>query len=152
MKVHFTRRSAKYAADLLSSAQPSFGAEQLKTGSVPSFDMLHVLDSFCLFPVQRLLQAAEPGGNIMESVDVQKLGPSVWSVSLTPSSCGTGLELLQIAQAQVISGNTSSGHALFKSINATENSTILVSREQAATPPIGGTFDLGLQGEIVKGN
>lgn len=101
--------------------------------------------------VQRLLPAAEPAGNIIESVEVQSLGPSVWSVSLTPASCGTGLELLQVAGAAVVSGNTLSDQAIFRPINSTEKSNIKISRDQAATPPIGGTFDLFLENENVKG-
>ena len=85
-------------------------------------------------------------------MNVESLGPSVWSVSLTPASCGTGIELLQIADATVVSGNTTSDQAVFGPINATENSNIVVSRVQAATPPVGGTFEIYLENDEVKGN
>lgn len=102
--------------------------------------------------VQRLNPAAEPGGNIIEAVTVQSLGPSVWSIALTPASCGTGIDLLQIADATVVSGNTASNQAIFRPINASENSNIVVTRDHAATPPVGGTFDIILENEKVKGN
>lgn len=101
--------------------------------------------------MKRLLPAAKPGGNIIESVNVQKRGPGVWSISLTPASCGTGIELLQIPEAKVVSGNTSSDQAIFQPINGTEKMNIVISREQAATPPIGGVFDLFLENEKVRG-
>lgn len=75
-----------------------------------------------------------------------------WSVSLTPASCGTGIELLQIAEAIVVSGNTASDQAIFRPINASESCNIVVSRDQASTPPVGGTFDIFLENEKVKGN
>ena len=101
--------------------------------------------------MKRLLSAAEPSGNIIESISVQKRGRGVWSISLTPASCGTGIELLQIAEARVVSGNTSSDQAIFQPINGTEKTNIVISREQAATPPIGGVFDLYLENERVGG-
>ena len=115
---------------------------------------VHYFRRYLLFfpSVKRILPASKPGGNIIESVNVQKLGPSVWSVSLVPASCGTGIGLLQVAEANVVSGNTSSDQAIFQPINGTANSNILVSRDQASTPPIGGTFDLLLENEEVKGN
>lgn len=82
---------------------------------------------------------------------VQSLGPRVWSVSLTPVSCGTGIELLQIAEATVVSGNATSDHAIFRPINPSESCNIVVSRDQASTPPVGGTFDIFLENEKVKG-
>ena len=82
---------------------------------------------------------------------VQSLGPRAWSVSLTPASCGTGIELLQIAEATVVSGNASSDQAIFRPINASESSNIVVSRDQASTPPVGGTFDIFLENAKVKG-
>lgn len=85
-------------------------------------------------------------------MNVESLGPSVWSVSLTPVLCGTGIELLQIADATVVSGNTTSDQAVFGPINATENSNIAVSRVQAATPPVSGTFEIYLENYEVKGN
>ena len=59
---------------------------------------------------------------------------------------------MQVAEATLFSGNTSSDQAIFKPINATENSNIVISHDQVATPPIGGTFDLLLENEKVKGN
>lgn len=106
---------------------------------------------FLFVQVQRLLPAAEPGDNILEDVTVQSLGPRVWSVSLTPVSCGTGIELLQIAEATVVSGNATSDHAIFRPINPSESCNIVVSRDQASTPPVGGTFDIFLENEKVKG-
>lgn len=76
----------------------------------------------------------------------------MWSASLTPASCGTGIELLQVADAKVVRGNTSSDQAIFQPVNGTANSNILISRDQASTPPIGGTFNLFLENEEVKGN
>lgn len=112
-----------------------------------------ILLNIDFFPlVQRLHPAAEPGGNILEAVTVQSLGPRVWSVSLTPASCGTGIELIQIADATVVSGNTASDQAVFRPINASENSNIVVTRNQAATPAVGGSFDIILENEKVKGN
>ena len=85
-------------------------------------------------------------------MDVQSLGPSVWSVSMTPSSCGTGIELLQVADAILVGGNATSDQAVFRPTNSTEDASISVSRFQAATPPIGGTFDIFLENYKVKGN
>ena len=99
-----------------------------------------------------MLPAAEPGGNIIQSINVQKLGRSVWSVSLTPASCGTEIDLFQIAGAEVVSGNASSDEAMFQPINGSENTKILISRKQAASPPIGGVFDLHLEKEKINGN
>ena len=110
---------------------------------------LHI--SFLFVQVQRLLPAAEPGDNTLEDVTVQSLGPRAWSVSLIPASCGTGIELLQIAEATVVSGNTASDQAVFRPINASESCNIVVSRDQASTPPVGGTFDIFLENEKVKG-
>ena len=59
---------------------------------------------------------------------------------------------MQIAEATVTSGNILSNQAMFKPINATGNSNIKISRDQAATPPIGGTFDIILENEKVTGN
>lgn len=101
--------------------------------------------------MQRLLPAAEPGDNILEDVAVQSLGPRAWSVSLTPASCGTGIQLLQIAEATVVSGNATSDVAIFRPINASESCNIVVSRDQASTPPVCGTFDIFLENEKVKG-
>lgn len=106
---------------------------------------------FLFVQVQRLLPAAEPGDNVLEALTVQSLGPRAWSVSLTPASCGTGIELLQIAEANVVSGNTTSDQAVFRPVNASESCSIVVSRDQASTPPVGGTFDIFLENEKVKG-
>ena len=92
-----------------------------------------------------------PGGNFLESLNVQKLEDRVWSMSLTPVSCGNGIELLQIAETKVVSGNTSSDQAVFQPINGSENTKILISREQAATPPIVGVFDVHLENKQVEG-
>ena len=110
-----------------------------------------MLSSFSTL-VQRLLHPAEPGGNIIESVDVRSLGPSAWSVSMTPSSCGTGIELLQIADAILVSGNTTANQAVFRPTNSTGDTSMSVSRGQAATPPVGGTFDIFLENYRVTGN
>ena len=106
---------------------------------------------FCV-TVQRVSPAAEPNGHIIESVDVQSLGPSTWAVSLKPASCGTGIQLLEIANAEVVGGNTSSNRAVFRSVNATGNFTIIISREHPATPPIGGTFKISFEDEHLEGN
>ena len=82
---------------------------------------------------------------------VQSLGPRAWSVSMTPASCGTGIELLQIAEATVVSGNATSHRKIFRPINASESCNIVVSRDQASTPPVGGTFDVLLENEKVVG-
>lgn len=92
-----------------------------------------------------------PGGNFLESINVQKLEDRVWSVSLTPVSCGNGIELLQIAATKVVSGNTSFNEAVFQPINESENTKIVISREQAATPPVGGVFDVHLENKQVEG-
>lgn len=92
-----------------------------------------------------------PGGNFLESLNVQKLEDRVWSVSLKPVSCGSGIELLQIAATKVVSGNTAFDQAVFQPINGSENTKIVISREQAATPPVGGVFDVHLENKQVEG-
>ena len=58
---------------------------------------------------------------------------------------------MQIAEANVVSGNTTSNQAVFRPVNASESCSIVVSRDQASTPPVGGTFDIFLENEKVKG-
>ena len=80
---------------------------------------------------------------------MQSLGPSAWVISLTPFACGTGLELLQIADGNIVRENASSDHAIYRLAN--NISTAKVSRVHSATPPIGGTFVISFQGQLVKG-
>ena len=51
----------------------------------------------------------------------------------------------------MVSGNTTSNQAVFRPVNASESCSIVVSRDQASTPPVGGTFDIFLENEKVKG-
>lgn len=52
----------------------------------------------------------------------------------------------------MVSGNTASDQAMFRPMNVSENSNIIVTRDQAATPPVGGTFDIILERDNVRGN
>lgn len=51
----------------------------------------------------------------------------------------------------MVSGNPTSDQAIFRPINASESCNIVVSRDQASTPPVGGTFDIFLENKNVKG-
>ena len=99
--------------------------------------------------VERTKPAAQPNGHVIESLEVQSLGPSAWVISLTPFACGTGLELLQIADGNIVRENASSDYAIYRLAN--NISTVKVSRVHSATPPIGGTFVISFQGQLVKG-
>ena len=100
-------------------------------------------------PVQRTQPPALPNGHVIESVAVESLGPATWMVHLTPAACGTGIDLLQLANAVVVDGNSSSDRVLYA--NRTTNGTVLVSRAHAATPPIEGTFGVSLGRHRVEG-
>jgi len=88
---------------------------------------------------------------VITSFDVTKIGSAAWSISMTPSHCGTNIDMIKIVDALRVDNNTSHDVITYRPDNQTSRSLIAVTRDQKATPPIGGTFELTYEGRRLTG-
>ena len=71
-----------------------------------------------------------------------------WTISLLPANCGSPLPLLAIADASR-EGNSDAVSATYTKDGL--NSSVQVKREQEASPPVEGTFDIIYNGITITG-
>ena len=96
--------------------------------------------------VTKMRKAAKPNGHWISDMSVTKTSSKEFSVSMSPAECGDNLPLFAVVGAQ------SSGSKDDMNFNFTEfSSDIRIQREQAASPPLTGAFDLSQLNETVKG-
>ena len=88
---------------------------------------------------------------MIKSFDVQKIGSAVWAIHLTPAHCGTNIDKITIVDAVRVRRNASNDVTTYRPVNHTSSSLVTVTRDQKATPPIGGTFDIVFQGKELSG-
>ncbi|XP_048585401.1 fibrocystin-L isoform X2 [Nematostella vectensis] len=99
--------------------------------------------------VRQTQAAAEPGGHVIKTFSVTEVSPAVWAISLAPVRCGTGLPMIGILGAKLVSNTDKS--MTYRPANETGPANFTVSRDQEATPAVGGTFDVSFKGQQVKG-
>jgi hypothetical protein len=78
------------------------------------------------------------------------MGSAAWAVYLTPAHCGTDIEIITIVDAVKDGNDTSIDVTTYRPVNQT-NAMVTVTRDQRATPPIGGKFDLSFKGQRYSG-
>lgn len=84
---------------------------------------------------------------MIESFDVKKIGSAVWAISMMPAHCGTNIDMINIVDA--VQTDNNDDFITYRPVNQT--STVTVTRDQKATPPIGGTFELTFEGRTLSG-
>ena len=100
------------------------------------------------FSVIPIKNAAKPNGFLIKDFTVEKNSDTNWTICLLPANCGSPLTLLAVADA-ILQGNNNADNATYTKDGL--NSSVLVKREQEASPPIEGTFDIIYNGIIITG-
>ncbi|KAM9316372.1 fibrocystin [Gastrophryne carolinensis] len=91
---------------------------------------------------------ARPGGHLLNSVSVTGTYPS-YNLTAMVGNCGIGLPLIQIYGASM---KTEEEGQLRQSLRyGNESITYVVTRLQAASPPIGGTYSIHLADVVITG-
>ena len=91
-------------------------------------------------------KAAKPNGHWISEFSVTKSSSKKFTVSMSPAKCGDNLPLFAVVGAE------QSGNQDDMSFNFTEfSSEIRIEREQAASPPLTGMFDLSQLNKTVSG-
>ena len=113
----------------------------------PSLQLMHYIECIPLFViVTKMRKAATPNGHWISEVSVTKKSSSEFTINMSPARCGDNLPLFTVLGAQ---GNGSKDD---KSFNFQEFvSDIRIQRDQAASPPLTGVFDLSQLDKTVKG-
>lgn len=102
----------------------------------------------CLFSVIPTRNAAKPNGFLIKDFTVEKNSDANWTISLLPANCGSPLPLLEVADA-IHEGNGDAFSATYTKDGL--NSSAQVKREQEASPPVEGTFDIIYNGITITG-
>ena len=100
------------------------------------------------FSVRPIKNAAKPNGFLIKDFTVEKNSDTNWTISLLPANCGSPLTLLAVADA-ILERNSNADYATYTKNGL--NSSVLVKREQEASPPIEGTFDIIYNGIMITG-
>ena len=92
------------------------------------------------------LPAAEPLGILIESTKVAKLGNASWEITMKLERCKWGVPLLGI------NGTTASSETdSMKSFQLTSSAVATVTRKQAASQSLHGTFSLAYEDKLIEG-
>ncbi|XP_074982450.1 fibrocystin isoform X2 [Caretta caretta] len=97
---------------------------------------------------QRDPRPARPGGNVIQEVSVMG-SPPTYNVSFLVADCGSNLPLLSLRGALPSEGSEEDDHLAVSMEGASV--TLTVQRLQAASPPIGGTFQILLTSTVIAG-
>ena len=92
--------------------------------------------------------AAKPNGFLIKDFKVEKNSDTNWTICLLPANCGSPLPLLAVTDAIRV-GNGDADSATYTKDGL--NSSVQVEREQEASPPIEGTFDITYHGIAITG-
>ena len=112
--------------------------------SLQFMDYIDCIQFFVI--VTKMRKAATPNGHWISVVSVTKKSSSEFTINMSPARCGDNLPLFTVLGAQ---GNGSKDD---KSFNFPEFvSDVRIQREQAASPPLTGVFDLSQLDKTVKG-
>ena len=90
-------------------------------------------------------EAAKPNGHWISDFVVSKTTNAI-TITMSPAKCGNNIPLFDIIGAQS-TGNLEEKNYYFKEFN----STVTIKREQAASSPVTGTFDILYQNKVIKG-
>ncbi|XP_063775289.1 fibrocystin [Pseudophryne corroboree] len=91
-------------------------------------------------------KAARPGGHLLPTVSITGTYPS-YNLTALVASCGINLPLIELCRASAESPGD--GQQAHTAGNGTV--TLVVTRLQAASPPIGGTFSIRLSDTVIPG-
>ncbi|XP_071828580.1 fibrocystin-L-like isoform X3 [Apostichopus japonicus] len=89
----------------------------------------------------RTSRAPKPNDIFILDISVEKSNDS-FSITFMPAECGYNFPLMGILGAVNVSGSTADEAVEYENPSWPLNVTLEVVRDQAASPPIGGTFDL----------
>ncbi|XP_068136131.1 fibrocystin isoform X2 [Hyperolius riggenbachi] len=89
---------------------------------------------------------ARPGGHLLNAVSVSGSYPS-YNLTAWVANCGTGLPLIGLCGASV----EAAGDDWIRQSHDQEMASLMVTRLQAASSPIGGTFSINLSGTLIAG-
>ncbi|XP_043922184.1 fibrocystin-L [Protopterus annectens] len=76
--------------------------------------------------------------------------PNQYEITMSTYNCGCNIPLLAVEFTQVFS-NSTQNEAVYRNNNWPKETQIRVQRTQAASPPIGGTFDISAYGNTIDG-
>ncbi|XP_006825958.1 fibrocystin-L-like [Saccoglossus kowalevskii] len=94
--------------------------------------------------------AARPNGLFISNVTVEKYN-NTFDVAMLPENCGFDFPLIGMKNASIISGSRDADSDYVEyctSAACGDGADIVINREQSATPPVGGTFQIELGGKI----
>lgn len=100
------------------------------------------------FSVIPIRNAAKPNGFLIKDFKVEKNSDTNWTICLLPANCGSPLPLLAVADA-IRGGSGDADRATYTKDGL--NSSVEVKREQEASPPIQGMFDITYDGIVITG-
>uniref|UniRef100_A0ABM0MU86 Fibrocystin-L-like n=1 Tax=Saccoglossus kowalevskii TaxID=10224 RepID=A0ABM0MU86_SACKO len=94
--------------------------------------------------------AARPNGLFISNVNVEKYN-NTFDIVMLPENCGFDFPLIGMKNASIISGSRDADSDYVEyctSAACGDGADIVINREQSATPPVGGTFQIELGGKI----
>ncbi|XP_077345145.1 fibrocystin isoform X2 [Lithobates pipiens] len=91
---------------------------------------------------------AQPGGHLLKSISITGTYPS-FNVTALVANCGINLPLIELCGAATEDKETDQLRQTLSQEN--EVISLVVTRLQAASPPIGGTFSISLSNTIIPG-
>ncbi|XP_077870118.1 fibrocystin-L-like [Saccoglossus kowalevskii] len=93
--------------------------------------------------------AAKPNGIFVSNVNVEKIN-NAFDIVMFPEKCGFDFPLFGIRDVGIISGSRDADSDYVEyctSAACGDGADIVINREQSATPPVGGTFQIELDGK-----
>ncbi|XP_018417108.1 PREDICTED: fibrocystin-like [Nanorana parkeri] len=91
---------------------------------------------------------ARPGGHLLNAIAVTGTYP-IFNLTASVANCGTDLPFIELCGATMEDPGTDQLRQTPSQVN--EVTSLVVTRLQAASPPIGGTFTIHLSGTIIPG-